>query len=132
MKIEAGKWYKTENGKKAYIYATNRTGGFPIHGLVSECGSEHCFQWLHDGDASLGYALSSEWIDRPEMDWSALPKWAKWIAMDKGGLWFWYSNDIEHDDVECWFSEDLYGEIPYSHWPTWSGDWRNSNVEVKR
>ena len=70
MKIEAGKFYKTRDGRKARIYCLDG-GSLPIHGgVLYENGFCPC-QWLEDGrfDTYESRAdLVSEWTEpKPRM-----------------------------------------------------------------
>lgn len=73
MKIEAGKFYKTRNGQKAYIYATNAPDSErPIHGyVVWSDGEIRLYSWTalggfwDNGDkpGKYGPDLISEWVE---------------------------------------------------------------------
>ena len=51
MKFEAGKEYKTRDGKKVRIYSTDTNGNSYnlIHGAVLKKGVWHCFSWNENG-----------------------------------------------------------------------------------
>lgn len=136
MKIEAGKYYKTRAGNKARVYATDGHGDFPAHGAVLIDGWR-LEKWTLDGKAiprgTYPTDLVSEWTDAVEMDWSVLPKWAMWIAMDASMYWYWYENQpIAQADSWDALAWGTAGPIPNEYKPKWTGDWRDSLVEVKR
>jgi len=133
MKIEVGKYYRTRDGRKARIYAVDGREGSNIHGAVlNEIGWETS-TWAITGQWVSGKTsrdLISEWTDRPEVDWSAMPRWAEWVAMDKDGEWTFFSAKPSMD-IGCWWSDGdvtYLAEIPPSYAPKWDGDWRDSLV----
>ena len=75
-----------------------------------------------------------EWelcIERPTMDWSALPAWAVSIAQDDIGEWYWYGHMPTCGEVIwCGDSKGDFGVIPPEHAPKWSGYWRESWTPV--
>jgi hypothetical protein len=135
MQIEVGKYYRTRDGRKARIYAVDGSGNAAIHGAVHHDGKWSTACWLSDGyyyDAKVPQSLDliSEWIDKPEVDWSAMPRWAEWVAMDKDGEWTLFSAKPSMD-IGCWWSDGdvtYLAEIPPSYAPKWDGDWRDSLV----
>ena len=76
------------------------------------------------------------------MDWTALPKWANWIACDESGIWWWYSKRAQVSNKAWTFEPDAtlgtgrsyegcYGAIiPPAYAPKWRGDWRESLTAV--
>jgi hypothetical protein len=82
MKIEAGKFYRTRDGSKARIYATD---GSEIHGAVN-----YCWVWIQVGWLKLGrykgrsdhdFDLVSEWSEPKLRQWTPdevpLGSWAR-------------------------------------------------------
>lgn len=65
---------------------------------------------------------------RPVVDWSVMPAWAKWVAMDNGGIWCWYTDEPSINDRHYVVDNGIYGTIPREHAPTYTGDWKNSLV----
>ena len=125
MQIEAGKFYRTRDGRKARIYAVDGE----IHGAILSCG-----KWGEDGSFSPLFEhsadLISEWIDKPEGNWPAMPAWANWQAMDKDGEWWWYADEkpeIRRDRGE-WYGPHS-DRIPFAYAPKWKGNWRASLIE---
>jgi hypothetical protein len=72
--------------------------------------------------------IISEWIDKPIVDWSLMPAWAKFVAMDKKGKWWWYTHKPSLEHAWC-IIEGFVGKIPSEYTPKWEGDWRNSLIE---
>ena len=135
MKIEVGKFYRTRDGRKARIYALDGTDEYPIHGAILYLNGEWgSYVWNNAGcylpTQPHPSDLVSEWIDKPEVDWSAMPRWAEWVAMDKDGEWTFFSAKPSMD-IGCWWSDGdvtYLAEIPPSYAPKWDGDWRDSLV----
>ena len=72
-----------------------------------------------------------------DFDWSALPKWANWIAMDKGGMWCWYIDEPLVDETHgCYLVDELdriWHLIPESYTPkNFTGNWKKSLFEVPK
>jgi len=130
MIIEAGKFYRTRDGRKARIYATDGSGRYPVHGNLDG----EALTWTSRGafnegvEGESGRDLIAPWTDAPEVDWSAMPKWARWVAMDEDGAWFWYQHKPERSDrYFSALSEE--GVIPFIYAPDWDGDWKDTLVE---
>ena len=70
------------------------------------------------------------WYDRPEVDWLAMPKWAKWVAMDADGTWLLYAAE-PHVDGQFWGEHvhGNYGTIPLEFAPKWDGPWQESKAQ---
>ena len=99
---------------------------------------------LHDrdvADMSSPY-WSEEFTDyiepfKLDFDWSCLPKWARWIALDENGDWFWYqaepSNEVMSEFGEQEWFDPLHassGEVPNEYKPkNYAGDWKDSLFE---
>jgi hypothetical protein len=61
-----------------------------------------------------------------DFDWTVLPKWAQYIAMDSDGKWNWFVLEPTHDDCE-WISMHMWGSIPTEHCPiNGFGTWKNN------
>lgn len=80
-----------------------------------------------------------EFRDSPEIealivDWSAMPKWANWVAEDEGGAWYYYTEQPIRDGLD-WIRDpdnsghSLIGIIPEAFVPKFSGPWTESLVE---
>ena len=73
-----------------------------------------------------------------QMDWSALPAWAGWIAMDANEAWYWFmTQPVKRDDYWGYDEDDFskhnskYGLIPDEHAPD-VVDWELSLTRVPR
>jgi len=120
LNFEVGKAYRTFDGRKAVCLTTTLDGKFRI-GLQVD---GRLIEITGDGNY-----IASEWIDKPVIDWSAMPAWAKFVAMDNGGDWWWYKKEPVIGE-NTWTSEsEDYDEIPKDYVPKWDGDWRNSLIE---
>lgn len=132
--IEAGRHYVTRSGLRSRVYAVDSGGGFPIHGAVCSPSRWALEKWTDSGrtyiDEEHPNDLIAPWIDRPTVNWSDMPAWAKWAAMDKSGEWSFYE---EHPNIfsDVWSAaSDRYAAtaIPPDYAPKWTGDWRESLV----
>ena len=66
MNIEAGKFYKTRDGRKARIYAVDGSGSDNIHGAILIKDGWDCEVWDKDGawvDIRSPNDLVSEWVE---------------------------------------------------------------------
>lgn len=151
LNIEAGKFYKTREGRKVRIYATDGIGPYTIHGAVEFTNVWRDTGWretgrfwsndTHDSD------IISEWDDAPTFDWSKAAAWHKWVAMDEGGSW-WAFVEKPKIGERCWSwsafgenpkmgercwpwsaADDAYSYIPPEYAPKWTGDWNQSLIE---
>jgi hypothetical protein len=120
LNFEVGKAYQTFDGRKAVCLTTTLDGKFRI-GL--QVGGR-LIEITGDGVYIVG-----EWIDKPVIDWSAMPAWAKFVAMDVGGDWWWYEKKPVISGVMFHCKSEYYHEIPSEYAPKWGGDWRNSLIE---
>lgn len=131
MKIEIGKFYKTDKGRKARVICTDsKLSVFNVICLVeTSVGTETIKHVDQSGIGGLGESLVSEWIDKPQYFREDLPSWAnKAIAMNDNGQWVCFS---EIPTAQRAFGIFLIGfwhsaAIPNSHAPKWDGDWINS------
>jgi hypothetical protein len=76
--------------------------------------------------------IISEWIDKPVIDWSLMPAWAKFVAMDNGGKWFLHTTQpLFFDDYGYWEPklDGIANLIPAEYAPKWDGDWKESLIE---
>jgi hypothetical protein len=134
MNIELNKTYRTRSGLKYRIICVDRMGSYPIIGLTP-CGSiENLMSWTKEGkeaDNSIldnPYDLISEWVDKPTIDWSVLPRWHKYAAMDESMRWYSY-NALPICTTYTW--ERTAGHklnIPPEYAPKWKGDWKDSLI----
>ena len=66
-----------------------------------------------------------------DFDWSALPKWANWIAMDEDGDWYHYSDKPQIDKHPIWVCSEYNEAIPKKYYPkNFTGDWKKSLFNV--
>lgn len=131
MKIELNKIYRTRNGRKARIVCIDAKGNFPIVALVEDFDSEYAHLFTRDGFYYRSSEFStldlvSEWIDKPEFDWSKAAAWHVAIAMDSSKEWLAYNEVPELGDT-VWRCED-WQTVPEEHAPKWTGDWHDSLI----
>jgi hypothetical protein len=119
LKLEVGKAYRTFDGRKAVCLTTTLAGKFRIGLQVAG----RLIEITGDGDY-----IASEWIDKPIVDWSLMPAWAKFVAMDKSGKWWWYTHKPSLEHVWC-IIDGFGGVIPSEYAPKWEGDWKESLTE---
>ena len=134
MKIEPGKYYKTRDGRKVRIYATDGLAEYPIHGAVLNNNGWRAAMWDSSGSAYNNLAIQatvdivSEWSDTPIVNWPAMPAWCNYVAMDEDGQWYAYI-DKPGTDSEGWLPNNDYCFIPKKYHPTFTGDWKDSLAE---
>lgn len=150
MNIEAGKFYKTRNGMKVRIYATD--GGRindpsnpdnfydeAVHGAFFRDGYWYMIYWGIDGVLSRremkDFDIVSPWFDPPLVDWDKFPKHIIALAMNDDGTWRGYldrPNGINEKQGVWYLTERPYFramfEIKPADYPIFSGDWRDSLV----
>lgn len=139
MKIEAGKFYRTRDGRKARVYAVDGWGDHSIHGAYlfqgrwvncvwQECG----LHGMKEGNGDP-YDLIAEWVDKPVVDWSKMAAWHRWVAMNENGWWFAFTlkpmlgkvSWVEDQCLGCGHPQFIHPD--YS--PAFSGNWKDSLVE---
>ena len=138
MKIEVGKLYRTRNGYKVRIYATDVEGELPIHGAFY-CPEDSLWElnaWREngiDGEYCPDFDIIGEWKEPIDFDPDCLPAWAKWIAMDKNGDWRVYVDEpIIYDEFGMWEIVKSYGVIPKEYSPkNFKGHWKESLFSVE-
>jgi hypothetical protein len=131
LNFEVGKAYQTRDGRKAVCLTTTATeyDGQPIvlqiEGrliYVTILGRYHNLLEVDN------YDIIGEWIDKPVIDWSLMPAWAKFVTMDKSGKWWWYTHKPSLEHAWC-IIEGFVGKIPSEYAPKWEGDWEDSLIE---
>lgn len=129
MKLEAGKSYITNGGKKVRILCTDAPGDYSVVAItesglvlkVTKAGKLYNESaWDHHWD------IVGPWVEKPVFDRSLLPSW-KAIAMDDDGDWFAYV-DIPTQGRGAWESDEPIKHIPAPYAPKWEGDWKDSLV----
>lgn len=68
-------------------------------------------------------------VTEPKVNWSAMPAWAKWVAMDEDGDWFWFSEMPNTDEGQWQHQSGCCGIIPAQGVPNFTGGWKDSLVE---
>lgn len=127
-----GKHYRTRDGKKVRIYATDGRGPIRCHGAFLTHEGWICTTWTAEGlyvpPSVSDFDIIAEWIDRPEGGWEHLPPWIKWRAMDENGVWWCYSEKPEKKQHN-WASPGVWNShliIPPAYCPTYTGPWTDS------
>ncbi len=136
--ITAGKFYRTRDGRKARIYATDG-GSKQIHGAIMDDQGWIVRSWNTDGTWITGEQnesdLIAEWTDKPTIDWPKLAAYHKFVAMDENGDWRGYRFRPESNETmmgwaaECGDTMYLGQIILPEYAPTWTGDWHESLIE---
>lgn len=131
LTLTPGKHYRTRDGKKVRIYATDGRSNIPVHGALLRDNGWDQRAWNSSGTyfSSEGHSLDiiAEWIDRPEGGWEHMPSWIKWRAMDANGDWWAYSVKPQQG-MGVWGNEpDPYRFMIHPEGcPTYSGPWTDS------
>jgi hypothetical protein len=123
LKLEVGKTYRTFDGRKAVCLTTTLDGKFRI-GL--QVGGR-LIEITGDGNY-----IASEWIDKPIIDWSLMPAWAKFVVMEKNGKWYIHTSEPLIDEEFYYWrakSDSICSLIPTEYCPKWEGDWKKSLIE---
>lgn len=145
MKLEVGKYYANKRGVKVEILKLMPND--PSYQAIGVCYchngtlSPELFtidgKFFNDGQAS-DYDLISEY-DYPIFHRKAYPAWAKFIAMDMSGEWYYYNQKPYLELDLPYFSkhqgsyvDKLYcGEIPFEYAPqNFNKDWKESVIEL--
>lgn len=131
MEIKPGKW-KMRNGECAVVeFISAANSMYVAIGYIE--ASRSILTWTRDGKewahSDSPKDLIEPWTNKPVVNWAAMPAWAKWVAMDEDGHWWWF--DKKPRELSTWWEEDggYCGRIPVSHVPSFTGDWRDSLVE---
>jgi hypothetical protein len=130
LQIEAGKFYRTRDGKMARIYATDGSGSYPVHGAVLEGVGWGSATWTYSGVFDDGvetgeHDIISEWRDDPVVDWSKYPEWMPLLAMDEDRRWFLFECEPSVT-LRRWESAGDALLIPPEYAPKFTGDWKDS------
>lgn len=136
MKIEAGKYYRTRAGRKIKLLSTE--GVFPYVGIgahVTAKGLGDIGNWCDDGFVLANQHehpddVVAEWVDKPEFDWSVIPPWLNYLAMDGNLTWYLYASKPTFSDTR-WDPEadaDIC-KVPKQYAPCWTGRPEDSLVE---
>ena len=137
MKIEVGKLYRTRNGRKVRIYATDIEGELPIHGAFY-CPEDSLWKvnaWRENGidvDYCPDFDIIGVWKEPLDFDPDCLPAWAEWIAMDEDRGWRWFEDKPLLYTFGRWVCQKLYGVIPKEYSPkNFKGYWNESLFSVE-
>lgn len=133
MTIRLGKYYRTRGGNKARVICLDVAGNaYPTLVLIDNGYYESIYSMTTDGRMPSGniedeHDLISEWIEKPEFDWSNAAAWHVAIAMDEDGEWLAY-NDVPEPGEGVWCCCKHLETIPPEHAPKWTGDWDDSLI----
>jgi hypothetical protein len=131
LKFEVGKAYQTRDGRKAVCLTTTLRNDYPLAFQIDDfiylTTIDGC-DYIRESQPQSPKDIIGIWIDKPVIDWSVMPAWAKFVAMDSNGSWFWYTHKPSLEHVWCVIDGD-YGKIPSEYAPKWDVDWRNSLIE---
>lgn len=133
LKFEVGKCYRSRCGDKYRVVATDCNFTHPIvaipeKGIAILVTREGFFGFPNDMN---GKDLIAPWLDAPEVEWAAMPKWANYVSKDSSGNWNYSIREpyIESGESEWMIRDGCFSQIPNSYCPKWSGDWRQSLVK---
>jgi hypothetical protein len=138
--FEAGKKYRTRDGKKACVYTANGLDEmFPVVGAL-EVSSGTPRQWrengaYHNGGGYSPLDLIAPWTDEPQPydNWDKVPAWANWQAIDDCGFWRWFEQEPEKITPTHYFSvTGRMGGISSGTYPAptnYTGTWEQSLQE---
>lgn len=133
MTIEPNKFYRTRDGDKIRVYATDGFGDFRIHGAVHRYNGWQPSFWTITGgylrDMDSGNDIISEWVDAPEIDWPSMPAWFTHVARDRVGSWYGYDQKPSIRTGSWETSDYIAYRIRSDYYPKFSGDWKESLCE---
>lgn len=141
--IYPGAFCRCRNGAKARIYELYdevcHGAVYTVYGSwTMQCWYLNGFTLKRQGKyIEHSFDLIGPWIDKPVVNWPAMPVWAKAAAMNRKKQWFYFYErpTLRLDTTDpsgkdgFWWTSNFYGEIPPEYAPTWEGDWKDSLVE---
>ncbi len=144
MELKLGKCYKTRDGRKARVICDDLKTRYNCNfiALVMDGHKDKPFEetiYVNEygkmGLINSDYDLVSEWIDKPEFDWSKAAAWHVAVAKAKyDRKWYVFDKIPEYRDCYDRYTyvrgSVLYcGEqIPDEHSPIWDGDIKDSLI----
>jgi hypothetical protein len=112
MKLEVGKTYKRHDGVKVRIICTDRKDPFyPCVGLMQNVGaSDVALYYTKDGKHASDVRMADIYLkeNKIELDWSAIPPWLNWFAVDSNGDQFFYQIRPESCSSGWWIAKGGY------------------------
>lgn len=130
LNFEVSKFYFDGHGKKWECLKTDLDNSHPI--AMSDGETVHTFTldgYFTSNPNSINNIIG-KWIEKPVVDWSLMPAWAKFVAMDNDSRWWWY-NDKPIQIAFFWnlLNSGVRGFIPSEYAPKFNGDWTESLIE---
>jgi len=131
LNLAVGQLWELRNGWKGRIESTRRAWSVLV---LVECpsGYQDVVSLTKEGQVFGNpihpYDLIRPWVDRPVVNWSALPKWYQAVAQVSDGVWFAFRDKPERT-VFGWVGAGESILIPPDYAPHFTGDWRDSLVE---
>lgn len=141
LAIVRGKFYRQRNGQRLEILTTSRCDkkaavpncmppiiGINDFGQMYEFTADGRWAGVYPGESSA-MDIVEPWIDRPVVDWTAMPRWATAVAMDADGEWWFFEEPPSINRFNLWNSNaGAMGKIPPKYAPQWTDNWRHSLV----
>lgn len=129
LNFEVGKFYVNGNGKKWECLKTGLDNEYSIaltNGRIVKTFTKEGHLYMDEPNST--YNIVGEWVEKPVVDWSVMPTWAKFVAMDRNSNWYWYDKKPTKDCFK-WNNMCQAGIIPSSYAPKFNGDWTESLIE---
>ena len=57
-------------------------------------------------------------MDKP--DWSEAPEWARYLAQDKDGPWYWFEYEPKKESGGYWYLDSCVGKSEKAHKEEWT------------
>lgn len=57
-------------------------------------------------------------MDKP--DWSEAPEWARYVAQDKSGEWYWFEHEPKKESGGYWYLDRRAGQTEQAHKEEWT------------
>lgn len=129
LNFEVGKFYVDGQGTKWECLKTNLRGNFPIAMTDGEKVHTYRTNGFYNLLRNSPNNIVSEWVEKPIVDWSVMPAWAKFVAMDSGKKWFLYTDKPILGNLTWDYITGTGSLIPTEYAPKFQGDWKESLIE---
>jgi len=131
MKTQVGKTY--EGGMKIIAHEP-AMGQYCYIGCVLVDGENDFYQFDETGAPAKWWHADCEWleeiIEKPVIDWSVIPPWLNWFAVDKNNAQYFYGQP-PICNIAAWKSSPPHAmaHVPESHHYNIPCDWKDSLVQ---
>lgn len=129
LNFKVGKFYVDGHGEKWECLKTDLNSEFPIAMTDGKTVSTYTNEgYFYTYNPESPNNIVGEWVEKPIVDWSVMPAWANFVAMDKDGKWYWHYEKPTPNHLK-WIYTHWSGIIPSDYAPKFNGDWTESLIE---